>query len=341
MALGFARDDPLAGAPALDAHFTEGERASAPMEKGANGLWAGPFGCPEPSFFAVLGLPVQALHGGIPECDCVWVFCCRRSDKAFPSHLSPVARECFVDLASSSARWTHMVTVKHQGPLHCCVGRRVVQFWGVCSPLVGGILASVDQFGGRLAECDHVCPPVEKGTDGSGLGPFGYPEPFCLIESAELRLACREKYTTGVRPDIFFELPVLSCFSSSFRLSHMLAGAPNSSRLNCVGVWAHGNALGFQRLHYDGSFQGSSQSKGGPYFRRESEKSDVHPLVEPLVRVDPLACAPALDACLKEGELASSPVEKAPGVLWSWPLWVTAPSYCQSVAPKKRGYVDV
>ena len=51
--------------------------------------------------------------------------------------------------------------------------------------------------------------------------------------------------------------------------------------------------------------------------------SDDHPLVEALVRVGPLAGAPALDACLKEGELASSPVEKALGQLWSWPLWVS------------------
>ena len=33
MALGVARDDPLAGAPALDAHLEKRERASAPMEK--------------------------------------------------------------------------------------------------------------------------------------------------------------------------------------------------------------------------------------------------------------------------------------------------------------------
>ena len=46
MALGLARDDPLAGASALDAHLKEGERASAPIERGL-------FGCPEPSFFAV------------------------------------------------------------------------------------------------------------------------------------------------------------------------------------------------------------------------------------------------------------------------------------------------
>ena len=32
--------------------------------------------------------------------------------------------------------------------------------------------------------------------------------------------------------------------------------------------------------------------------RESSEESDLHPLVDALVRVDPLACAPALDACL-------------------------------------------
>ena len=39
VALGLARDDLLAGAPALDAYFIEGERASAPMEIGTNGFW--------------------------------------------------------------------------------------------------------------------------------------------------------------------------------------------------------------------------------------------------------------------------------------------------------------
>ena len=50
---------------------------------------------------------------------------------------------------------------------------------------------------------------------------------------------------------------------------------------------------------------------GCKLLQRTSEESDYHPLVEPLVRVDPLAGAPALDACLMEGEQASSPVEKA------------------------------
>ena len=76
-----------------------------------------------------------------------------------------------------------------------------------------------------------------------------------------------------------------------------------------------GSAFEFQRLNHDGSFQGSSQSKGKSSDKgqtlKESEKSDYHPLVEALVRVDPLAGAPALVACLVEGELASSPVEEA------------------------------
>ena len=78
----------------------------------------------------------------------------------------------------------------------------------------------------------------------------------------------------------------------------------------------------------------------------EREKSDFHPFVEALVRVDPLEGAPCFGACLREGELASSPVGKASGELWSWPplgvqspsFPLTAPSYCQSVArEKKRG----
>ena len=146
--------------------------------------------------------------------------------------------------------------------------------------------------------------PGERGSVWRARGPFGCPEPFCLVDSAELRSASCEKYTTGVRQDIFFELPVLSCFSSSFRLSHTSAGAWNSPLFDCVGVWAPGNALEFQRHHYDGSLQGSSQSKGnlqGLNFRRKSEKSDFHPLMETLVRVDPLAGAPALGACLVRG----------------------------------------
>ena len=54
----------------------------------------------------------------------VWVFFCRRSDKAILSHLAPVARESCVDLASSTARWTRLVAAKHQGPLHCSIGER-------------------------------------------------------------------------------------------------------------------------------------------------------------------------------------------------------------------------
>ena len=43
-----------------------------------------------------------------------------------------------------------------------------------------------------------------------------------------------------------------------------------------------------------------------------AEESDLYPLVEALVRVDPLAGAAVHDASLREGEYASSPVEKAP-----------------------------
>ena len=38
----------------------------------------------------------------------------------------------------------------------------------------------------------------------------------------------------------------------------MLAGAWNSPLFNCVGLWAPGDVLEFQHLHYDGSSQGSS-----------------------------------------------------------------------------------
>ena len=41
------------------------------------------------------------------------------------------------------------------------------------------------------------------------------------------------------------------------------------------------------------------------------EESDLHPLVEALARANLLAGPPALDACQKEGEHASSPVGKA------------------------------
>ena len=44
---------PLAGAPALEAHFTECERASAPMEKRTNGIWGRHYGCPEAFFLCV------------------------------------------------------------------------------------------------------------------------------------------------------------------------------------------------------------------------------------------------------------------------------------------------
>ena len=77
--MGLARDDLLAGAPALDAYFyrrcgslcSNGEKLQ--MDSGL-----APCGVPKPTFFVVLGLPVKALDGGIPECDCVWFFGCPR-----------------------------------------------------------------------------------------------------------------------------------------------------------------------------------------------------------------------------------------------------------------------
>ena len=74
------------------------------------------------------------------------------------------------------------------------------------------------------------------------------------------------------------------------------------------------------RPHLKGQSKGKVQRQGQS-FRLESlssigssssEESDLHPLVEALARVDPLAGAPALDAYLKEGEHASSPVVMAP-----------------------------
>ena len=92
--------------------------------------------------------------------------------------------------------------------------------------------------------------------------------------------------------------------------SPLVCGIPASVDPFGVGVLPPGNAFEFQCLLHDGFFQGSSQSKG-----KSSDKGQTfgHPLVEALVRVDPLAGALALGACLAEGELASSPVEKALG----------------------------
>ena len=94
-------------------------------------------------------------------------------------------------------------------------------------------------------------------------------------------------------------------------------------------VFTPGNALEFQRLLYDGSLckdavnPKESPATAGAQLSKGKWEIEYHPLVEALVRVDPLAGAPALDACLFEDELASSPVEDALGVLWSWLLWVS------------------
>ena len=93
-------------------------------------------------------------------------------------------------------------------------------------------------------------------------------------------------------------------------------------------MWAPGNALGFQRLHYDGSFQGSSQSKGKSSDRGQTFEGKVGNRISTrwwtaLVRVDPLAGAPARDAYLKESERASSPMEKGADGYWAGHFWVS------------------
>ena len=96
-----------------------------------------------------------------------------------------------------------MLTFNHKGLLRCSIGRRGRHLCGVASPPVGGIPANVDPFGAPasvagLSESDHAPAPSGTSADGSGLGPFACPEPFCLYDSAELRLACGNNYTTGV-----------------------------------------------------------------------------------------------------------------------------------------------
>ena len=59
MPLGWARDDPLVGAPALDAYLIEGERASSPMEKGADRFWAGHLWVPRNFFLCCRRLSNQ------------------------------------------------------------------------------------------------------------------------------------------------------------------------------------------------------------------------------------------------------------------------------------------
>ena len=78
-------------------------------------------------------------------------------------------------------------------------------------------LAGAPAMVAGLTERDHVL-PSGKGTDGSGLGPFGCPEPFFLIDSAELRLACCEKNTTGVRQHVSSNF--LFCLASHRRFAY-------------------------------------------------------------------------------------------------------------------------
>ena len=91
MPLDLARDDPLAGGPALDAYLWKVSEPRVQWRKAQVGSGLAPLGCPEPSFFGAPCFPVQEVDGGIRDCDCVWVFGCRSSDEAIPSHFSRVA----------------------------------------------------------------------------------------------------------------------------------------------------------------------------------------------------------------------------------------------------------
>ena len=113
-------------------------------------------GCPERSFFAVLGLPVKALDGSIPECDCVWVFAVAGRTKRFPPTSLPLQENVVWILRHqqrdgptwSQSNTRELSTAVLEGVWHTS-GR-------VCSPLVGGILARIDPFGGRA---HHGCWP--------------------------------------------------------------------------------------------------------------------------------------------------------------------------------------
>ena len=129
----------------------------------------------------------------------------------------------------------------------------------------------------------------------------------------------------------------------------MLAGAWNSPRFNCVGVSAPGNALGVQRLHYNGSFQGSSQSKGKSSDRGQTFEGKVRSRVSTRWW-KPAWCALTrwrarrpLMLALQKVSLPIPQWKSLGGALVLAPLGVqspsfplTAPSYCRSVAPKKE-----
>ena len=97
MPLGLAGDDPLAGAPALDAFLTESERASSPMERGAGGFWACHFRVPK-KFLSLLPQVVQS-RGLIGV---KWVSRTLRIGQSDSFHFSRK------DLVSARARWSRM-----------------------------------------------------------------------------------------------------------------------------------------------------------------------------------------------------------------------------------------
>ena len=116
-----------------------------------------------------------------------------------------------------------MVTVKHQRPLHCCIGRRVGHLWGVCSPLVGGILASVGPFGAPtmvagLTQCDHVWPPGGKALTALVLAPLGVQSPSVLLTA----LSYGELVVKNTRPAYVetFTSNFLFCLASPRRFAY-------------------------------------------------------------------------------------------------------------------------
>ena len=141
---------------------------------------------------------------GIPECDCVWFLGCRRSDTAIP--------------ASSTARWARMVKFDIRAVWEGVVDTSEESF---LHQLVGSWRASIRCLGALnlvagLTESDHAR-LSGKGTDGCGIVISGSPEPVFLFDSAELRLASRVKYRTGVHAALVHPLVKTRSVSTRWR----------------------------------------------------------------------------------------------------------------------------
>ena len=158
--------------PPLVLTFMEGERASAPMEK--RNKWS--LGCP---------LVVQNLLGFFADVG--------RTQRFLPT--SPL-QEKFVRILHHQQRggpaWSHSDTKDFSTAVSEGVGDTSVE--SLLHWLVGSRRALI-----RLARVPLLLALQKVTMLLVGLSPFGRSEPFCLYDSAELRLACWEKYTTGVR----------------------------------------------------------------------------------------------------------------------------------------------